>query len=217
MNFNLTIQEAIQKSRENPKLFFCCECGNDGALYTLYNFAHSNLPRTYGGLSSDGKKLWLYVSLNVNDILSKWAIYEEPKEEKMALWKTGSQDINHQAHIKIVILPQPQPFVEDGIHAKYFKFYELKEAKEWNKGLQTFMLLKSHPLAVPADEREEQHYIRYNDCNDDIIISQARNLEYKLTMLSPMFAGEEDANKALSDIGKENIIHMFKTFQGVYK
>lgn len=95
----------------------------------------------------------------------------------------------------------------------YFIMKNRETEREWAIALNTFMLLKSHPLAVKVILGKKQFFICLHS---DGYICIEDHLNYgKLDEISPAFKSNEDAQKAIDDIGKDNIMHMFKTFQGL--
>lgn len=92
-----------------------------------------------------------------------------------------------------------------------FNFFDRRH--DFAKALETFLKLKSHPLAKKAAENDRQFCIRF--CQDgDIGTDSWDAAAFKLNLISPLFNTPEDARQAASDIGKEKLTHMFKTFQG---
>jgi hypothetical protein len=95
----------------------------------------------------------------------------------------------------------------------YHPVQDAQKARAWADAIKTFFSLKSHPLAKKPVENESQSVILLKD--DKIVLEAWCIVRNKLQLLSSLFSSDEDAKKAISDIGEENLIHMFKTFQGV--
>lgn len=89
-----------------------------------------------------------------------------------------------------------------------------KEMK-WASALNTFLRLKAHPLVVKPSS-DTQYYIIINVHFNNLYIVDSRHKSDKHDFLSPMFHEKEHADKAIEDIGRKNIVEMFKTFSGVY-
>jgi hypothetical protein len=98
-------------------------------------------------------------------------------------------------------------------------FDSIEKADKFAKALDTFIRLKAHPLAVKPDfeDDEEQFYIGVNLCGGTAVSVSSDYAPDKPDYLSPMFDSEEDADKAIKDIGEDNLVEMFKTFSGLYE
>lgn len=89
-----------------------------------------------------------------------------------------------------------------------------KKALMFNEAFLTLVKLKAHSLSVAAVDAKYQYVIL--QAQEIIDVSKYTGLEFKLDCLSPFFNSEEDARKAIKDIGKDRIISMFKVLQGDY-
>jgi hypothetical protein len=167
------------------------------------------LVRNYENLMSDPDE-WSKVDEFISqDISGDWKLYEEPKEEK-GLWEKGGILLALKSGLDNRRWAQTDlaTFNNAGIYAN------------WRNALYTFMDLKGHPLAVKANhDINEQYFISIHICRDHfgIYTDQSTFLCNKGDILSPMFSTEEDAKKAIEDIGEENLIKMAKVFQGIYE
>lgn len=138
----------------------------------------------------------------------EWQIYEDPKESK-GLWKPSDDESNcHSLYISY----HPYRNVIN------FKDYDIRHT--WGRALETFMRLKGNPFAVPVIEDKSQYCISpYHRGSFEFVIAidcLTRSV-YKCGSLSPCFEKEIDAKQAIKDIGADNLLHMFKTFQGIYE
>lgn len=89
-------------------------------------------------------------------------------------------------------------------------------ASRWMGALNAFMKLKSHPLSKKPSKDNAQFYIAY-DAHIGLVILDHDIWSYKIDFISPMFSTEGDARHAIDDVGKDNILNMFKTFGGDYE
>ncbi len=87
---------------------------------------------------------------------------------------------------------------------------------EFFKAIKTLVQLKSHPLARKAEEGVEQFLIAHAYKGLDILRTQESfSNKFKMQYVSPPFNTRDDCLKAMSDIGEDIIMNMFKTLQGV--
>lgn len=153
---------------------------------------------------------------HTDDFLANdWIIYEEPKDKEtlwgyanfdyiikkfgaQALWRRPNSALGQQ-----IIFEIPVGFVTDS------------EERAWLTALRTFMMFKGHPLATaPHSTHGVQYYLTVyygSSIKIDCVISP-----YIRTYISPSFNSRQDAEQAIKDIGKKELDHMFKTFQGIY-
>lgn len=99
----------------------------------------------------------------------------------------------------------------------FFDFSTYSQREEWKFALQILMKLKSHPLAIPLKKGKQwfitlfQHdtgkYYATAGCKDRQLL--------KIDLISPAFETMEDCKKARDDLGNDDIVRMFLTFQGV--
>lgn len=204
MEFNLTIQEAIEAIEKGN----ICQCSN-GVLIRK-NDSFSNY------LTKNEDDTWSITDerFGTEEITSKWAIYEESKPQPIIdgdLIIKGSYFEGWDPKPSINYYGK-KPFLVFNIE----RFNNKKQAADWTEALKTFMLLKSHPLAVKPLDYEKQYFIEIS-VGGSLVIDATEITNSKLSRLSPHFNTEKDAEKAISDIGKEHILHMMRTFQGVYE
>lgn len=95
-------------------------------------------------------------------------------------------------------------------------FFQSQEiAGHYAKALNTFLLLRHQPgTDVPSDGRG-QWFIELHE--DNLLIGMVCRIEYKINGISPPFTTRYFAEQAINAVGKDNIIHMFKTFHGIYE
>jgi hypothetical protein len=95
-------------------------------------------------------------------------------------------------------------------------FNSEQKMKSFIKALQTFLRLKAHPLAVKPS-RNDQCYIVCNLDDGNVCSYYASEYMDKGDYISPMFSDEKDSDKAIQDIGEDNLVEMFKVFSGDYE
>lgn len=136
---------------------------------------------------------------NDEDLQDDWEIYEEKKGKGFC--------------VASILIHCDDTGVSIGSDLLAIPAFDEKTAHDWQKALATFFELKSHPLAVPATEEETQWQIDGGcmDTEDNYFIQTKRS------RLSPCFKSSHDAQKCLEDIGESRLLHMFRTFQGIYE
>lgn len=134
----------------------------------------------------------------------EWQIHEEPKEKPgpMGLWHS-----------------ERDPDGVEDLHTKHYvscRNYVISSQHDaWSAALETFMRLKGHPLAVKPNNDETHFFIRIRE--EKLMIDSYECLPNKLTEVSAPFDSVDDGKQAIKDIGEDNLLHMFKTFQGIYE
>lgn len=145
---------------------------------------------------------WLIADLGPYHYHSEWKIHEEPKEEN-GLWESTNRFLPRLTINQLTInigIPIVSPH----------------QSKMWVEALETFMRLKGHHLAVKATPAY-QYYLTFDMNYGGIFIAEPCNIrKLKSTHLSPMFSTQEDAMRAIEDIGEPRLLKMAKVFQGVY-
>jgi len=204
MKFDLTIQEAIE-AMENDHI---------SCMAFLHPHVHYMVDHDRLYFKNINETAWREhdhparsVRFSFDLIKSKWAIYEDPKEEKKGLFDRWDGKKNYL-------------FTLDGnaISAAFPGLYNNEHCHAWEYALITFMRLKSHPLAVPVLDDIPQFVIKTSFWSTDgLYLQKHYGLATKITEVSPCFSCEEDGEKAISDIGEDNILHMMRTFQGIYE
>jgi len=110
-----------------------------------------------------------------------------------------------------------------------WRFKEHEEHKEdirleeqmgyrFGKAFATFVELKTHYYGRIAEDEKEQFFIECyaNDEEEFTLgIEPYVDMNYKLVRLSPAFSRPLEARKAIEDIGKQDLIEMFKALQGI--
>jgi hypothetical protein len=83
------------------------------------------------------------------------------------------------------------------------------------EALKTYIELLKHPLVVKVGYKEKwQCQIRTTSDETKVLaIDQTRSV--LVDGLSPVFCCQEDGIKAISDIGKDKLLFMFKTLKGL--
>lgn len=148
---------------------------------------------------------WFPVSeFTKEELNATWEIYQKPKEESKGLWEMHNIE---PANIIFRITAK-------GMHMP-------ADEKNWANAFDTFIKLKGHRLAVKSEDNKIQYFILVSNNPDGHIVNLHVDdyyaLECKLSEISPAFSCHEDAAKAIKDIGEDNLLHMFKIFQGLYQ
>ncbi len=88
---------------------------------------------------------------------------------------------------------------------------------EIEKALKIYIELLKHPLVARAVHGERQHVITClgGEVIQGLITEDYHGSTSKADHLSPVFNSTEDARKAISDIGKDSLLFMFKTLKGL--
>lgn len=110
-------------------------------------------------------------------------------------------------------------FGEDPI----FNFKENGTGEKWKKAIATFLRLKQHPLARKCKHEDGLQWViilratmfKAYTAEYELTTDCWRSTYTKIAYLSPCFNLAEDANKAIKELGKDNLLEMFRTFQGV--
>lgn len=90
-----------------------------------------------------------------------------------------------------------------------------EEARAWARALKTFFELKSHPLITAPHKNEYRSTLML--IGDNLFISSAICMPYQDSNNFCYFESDSHAANVIKDIGEDRIIHMFKTFQGIYE
>lgn len=82
--------------------------------------------------------------------------------------------------------------------------------------LATYIELLKHPLVVKAEQGRAQHVIALSGFSMSTLTTE----DYvgnacKFDYLSPVFSSRKDAKEAISDIGEDKLLLMFKTIKGL--
>ncbi len=93
-------------------------------------------------------------------------------------------------------------------------FGDHKQCDAWRRALTTFVELKSLDYCAPASVGSWQNLI---SCIDgDLKVDSYNHEPESLGCVSPFFQSKACAERATKEIGEDRLVHMFKTFQGVY-
>ena len=87
-------------------------------------------------------------------------------------------------------------------------------AKDYAKALNTMLLLRRCEGTIPVTS-SRQYVIRY--INDEVWVDSFNDFRAKIELICPCFDTKENAELAIKKIGEDNILHMFKTFHGIYE
>lgn len=85
-------------------------------------------------------------------------------------------------------------------------------ADAYAKAFNTFLLLRHQPGTEPASDEYDQYFIRLRSGGDGAQIDPIGCKDYKMTEMSPCFSTRAMAQAALTAVGEDNILHMFRTF-----
>ena len=151
--------------------------------------------------------------LNYQQFQDDWEIYEEPEE--ISYYSLNIILHNREQSEKALGDKINQGEFISCLHSKIVAKTD-KEAKAWSKALETFFELKSHPLACASvREKIQYHIVPYSI--DALDIEDSYFLCSKTSLLSPSFETTNDALTVMGDMGIDRLLHMFRTFQGIYE
>lgn len=110
-------------------------------------------------------------------------------------------------------------FMDEGAlynyHSKDGNLFPTEQiAKDYAKALNTMLLLRRCEGTIPATS-SRQYVIRYID--NEVWVDSFNDFGAKVEMICPCFDTQENTEAAIEQIGKDNIIRMFKTFHGIYE
>jgi len=94
-------------------------------------------------------------------------------------------------------------------------FTTKEQAENYCKAFETFLELRRCEGSEPAMNNKKQYMLGLHTSSILLVVEGYYGLENKLDKLSPCFVSREKAEAAFDKIGKENILHMFKTFHGL--
>lgn len=149
--------------------------------------------------------------ISADEHCCEWEIFEEPKESKV-LWEKATAEKDHHINIKINGFIGANEFAT----GLTIRFGDRRQSVDWFHALRTFMLLKGHRLAMSLKNGLGKFVIRLDDTMDPYA-QEMPVMPYRMTEISPSFADKIQCDRAIEEIGKDNIIHMFKTFHGIYE
>lgn len=101
----------------------------------------------------------------------------------------------------------------NGAHANMF---HVKQAAEKHiAAWETLIMLRKQPGSEPTEDKKFQWMIEYDiEANKPVVIRRFV-LNSKVTRISPAYASEDAANKAIRAVGAGKIVGMFKTLHGI--
>jgi len=100
------------------------------------------------------------------------------------------------------------------IHGNIFQTSDLVE--NYSNAFNTFLLLRHQPGTVPTSNHTQFLIEMWVSCGVPVVEPQARTDEAsKMSKISPSFVTEEAAKRAIKTIGKNRLMHMFRTFHHV--
>lgn len=85
-------------------------------------------------------------------------------------------------------------------------------ANAYAKAFNTFLLLRHQPGTEPASDEYDQYFIRLRSGGDGAQVDPIGCKDYKMTEMSPCFSTHAMAQAAITAVGEDNILHMFRTF-----
>ena len=90
-------------------------------------------------------------------------------------------------------------------------------AAHYAKAINTLLLLRHQPGTVKPRELVGQYFIRLDRSgfHPNVMVSRFTGVGAKVTQISPCFETQAAAETAINIIGKNDIIHMFKTLHGL--
>lgn len=156
----------------------------------------------------DATERWLTLDIYGFDIFrdaDEWEIYEEPK---------------HKIAFQLVFNVMNSFSLERGTFQLISNIpaRNKEECLDWLKALETFFELKCHPLTVEIRDGKIQCCIGPDSIEPWGLEAQCWNTSsFKIPLVSPIFASIDDTMQAIQDIGESRLIHMFKTFHGIYE
>lgn len=94
-------------------------------------------------------------------------------------------------------------------------FIDRQAADNYLHVISTMLLMRKCQGSVPTKDNEPQFFIELDPTATKIVITRRYVVSSKISRVSPAYETEEDANKAVRTIGKENIISMFRIAQHI--
>lgn len=94
-------------------------------------------------------------------------------------------------------------------------FVDRADADAYKEAINTFLLLRKQEGSTPTRDKVAQWLLEYDVEGNKVVVARRYVLGSKMSRLSPSFASDEHANKAIKSIGKDKLIEMFKTFHHV--
>ncbi len=154
---------------------------------------------------------------DTNDL--KWKEFE---------WNKSSDCFNSLINSNFSLAADPEEFINpildiDKIVINVEEFYstivfankDINIPCDFFEAIKTLFILKSHPLVTSIKAGLTQFSIYYFTSGNGLDSWEVKYHCHKIGVLSPIFSSEGDVKKAISDIGEDRLIHMFKTLQGV--
>lgn len=144
--------------------------------------------------------------------------------KEQALQKLDALEKEAQELRKIIEAPEKEdsllPPMGKGLnpYISWVKFSagNQKITQEYEKAIETFFLLRYQAGSEVSLDGKMQYLIRL-DKNRGLYVDGWQHIGNKVTAISPCFRTVYHAEKAIIFIGTENIIHMIKTFHGLYE
>ena len=155
-------------------------------------------------------------------MLRKYLIKENMMNKEQALQKLDALEKEAQALRKIIEAPEKEErLLEVNGSTDDMYIWALRVCADKNildeyyKAFKTFLLLRQQEGSEPPKDGE-QWCIVCNSSTVELYVSSFIHQDNKINRLIPSFKTVEYAQKAINFVGEENIIHMFKTFHGIY-
>lgn len=142
--------------------------------------------------------------------------------KEQALQKLDALEKEAKALRKIIEAPEKIGSLLEPFRGTFLKMWPVRMSENENisnnyyGALQTFILLRQQEGSEVPLDGEMQYLIRLNK-DRGLYVDVWQRIGNKVTAISPCFRTVDHAEKAINFIGKENIIHMFKTFHGIYE
>lgn len=118
----------------------------------------------------------------------------EAENGKLDISETSSKNISHE-------------------HANVF--IDRQDAEGYLHVINTMLLMRKCQGSVPTKDNEPQFFIELDPTATKIVITRRYVVSSKISRVSPAYETEEDANRAVRTIGKDNIISMFRIAQHI--
>lgn len=138
----------------------------------------------------------------------------KPKKSLLSKPKVGKK-----WHRVIGICPNKGFDCEYGIttepHVLHNTAFAEPYAKDYAKAFNTFFALRHCEGSEPAVDEEYQWCIYYE--NGLLCVAKTEYLNIKINRQRVFFRDEDSATSAIKTVGEDNIIHMMKTFAGVFE
>lgn len=154
-------------------------------------------------------------------ILRNYLIREKDVNKEQALQKLDALEKEAQVLRKIIEAPEKTSSLLEKPSQEAIEAWQVCISSDdvisgnYYKAFKTFILLRQQEGSEPPKDGE-QWCIVCNSSTVELYVSSFIHQDNKINRLIPSFKTVEYAQKAINFVGEENIIHMFKTFHGIY-